>query len=309
MRKFLLSISKRNEFGYLIVKCIRRIIVFFKYSIYSDKYLIEYRFKTIFERKLDWSNLKTLNEKIQWLKLYDRTDFYTICADKYAVRDFLKAEFGEDSLIPLLFASDNWREINGKNIQKYPCIIKANHTSGDFIILRDDKVNWKEIQLQCRSWLDKNYYTISQEWQYKNIKRKIVVEELLQTKDKRIPNDYKLHYINGVLQFVYVSVDREGKNKRNIYDPEWHPLYFSWVAKSANITNVRGEEITAPATFEKMKEIGRRIASYFKYVRVDFYDVDGVLYFGEITLHHGSGFDVFVPQEYDLKYGNLLKID
>lgn len=309
LKVVLKNLEVRSWGGYTFVKVLRFLYAFFCKRKLSDKQIAERKFEKVFGHKLDLTHPKTLNEKIQWLKLYDREDFYTMCADKYAVRNYFKGLFGEEYLIPLLFVTDNWTKINSDNIIDFPCIVKANHTSGDYFILRSPAdVKWNELRLKCRMWLDKDFYKISQEWQYKNIKRKIVVEKLLQTKSGRIPNDYKLHYINGELQFVYVSVDREGGNKRNIYDSEWKPLYFSWVESTKDSDNIRGEEIDAPDTFEKMKEFGEIIAKNFKYVRVDFYDVDGKLYFGEITLHHGSGYDVFVPEEYDLEYGKLLRL-
>jgi hypothetical protein len=151
-------------------------------------------------------------------------------------------------------------------------------------------------------------YEATLELQYKDIKTLIIIEKLLQTKEGFIPNDYKLHFINGKLEFVYCSVGRETINKRNIYDADWKPLMFTWSEKYKDPTTLRGPEIEAPSTFAKMKELGAVIAKDFKYVRVDFYDVDGKLYFGEITLHHGSGFDVFVPDTYDKYYGELLKL-
>ncbi|GHT88006.1 hypothetical protein FACS1894137_15990 [Spirochaetia bacterium] len=191
----------------------------------------------------------------------------------------------------------------------FPCIVKANHSQGDNLILRNNTdVDWKELKILCRKWLKRDYYACGQEWPYKNIERKIIVEKLLQTQNAKLPNDYKLHYINGELEFVYVTVDREGENKRNIYDADWNPLYFTWYDKSRDSKTLRGKEIPAPTSFNMMKQMGHIIAEYFSYVRVDFYDVDGRLYFGEITLYHGSGFDVFVPAEYDLFYGNKLKL-
>ena len=303
---------KKNKFKkrwvYILYVAAYKVKMFLKFGLRSNRKILSKRYQYVFGRKIDLKNPHTLNEKIQWLKLYDHKDLYTVCADKYAVRKYLSDMFGEEYLIPLLLHTSNPNEINLNNITTFPCIIKANHTSGDYVILRKPQnVNWKELQFMCRFWLSKNYYLESQEWQYKNIKRQIVVEKLLQTKEGKIPNDYKLHYINGTLMFVYVSIDREGVNKRNIYDAEWKPLPFSWVSRETT-ENVKGKDICQPSTFEKMKEIGGVIAKNFKYVRVDFYDVDGHLYFGEITLHHGSGFDIFSPDEYDFIYGDLLKL-
>lgn len=308
IKNFMRTVRFQNDFIFWVCRVFYEVKVFFKFRIYSDRTILLSKYKKIFGYSLNLSSPRTLNEKLQWLKLNDRKDFYTICADKYAVRDFLGEKFGTEYLVPLIYHTNDWRNITPEHISQYPCIVKANHTSGDYVILRNkDDVNWKQLRLKCKWWLKKDYYIVSQEWQYKNIERQIVVEELLQTENGRIPNDYKLHYINGELQFVYVSIDREGVNKRNIYDANWQPLNFSWVEKGVN--NVRGREIEPPATFDVMKRIASKVAENFKYVRVDFYDVDGRLYFGEITLHHGSGFDVFSPVEYDLKYGELLNLD
>ena len=300
--------EKYNSDFYCMLKCLKDSFRKIKMRRISDEESIQNGFKKIFGRKADLENPQTLNEKIQWLKLHDRKDFHTICADKYAVRQFLSERYGDDYLIPLVFHTSKWREINIDNITRFPCIVKANHTSGDYVILRSpDSVNWKELRRKCRIWLNKDYYLITREWQYKNIKREIVVEELLQTNEGKIPNDYKLHYFNGELKIVYVSVDREGINKRNIYDENWEPLLFSWVSPGSK-TSDRGPEIDPPTTFKEMKRIGSEIAKLFAYVRVDFYDVDGKLYFGEITLHHGGGYDVFIPEEYDFIYGKKLDL-
>lgn len=308
IKAYLLHCHQKNTLCFYLTLTCFKIVYFLKFSLRSDKSIIKRKYRKIFGRNLDLEHPETLNEKIQWLKLYEHKDFHTTCADKYVVREWLSERFGDDCLIPLVFHTDNWREIHAGNIREFPCIIKANHTSGDYMILRDAaKVDWKSVQRECHWWLRRNYYQTSQEWQYKNIKKRIVVEKLLQTKEGKIPNDYKLHYINGKLEFVYVSVDREGANKRNIYDRNWNPLPFSWVAKAKSAQGgIRGEEVPAPPSFDIMVKLGTEIAKLFKYVRVDFYDVDGHLYFGEITLHHGSGFDVFVPDEYDYVYGEKL---
>ena len=304
---FLKSIKYHGEVGYWVYWFLFKTRTLMKYKIFSDEYNVKREYKKKIGKVLHLQNPCMLNEKIQWLKLYVRDDFHTICADKYSVRDWIKNEFGEKYLVPLVLHTDNWRDITLSCIPDYPCIIKANHTCGTYHIIRDkNKIDIKKIRTDCRCWLAWNYYATSQEWQYKNIKRKILIEKLLLTNDGHLPNDYKLHYINGVLKFIYVSIDREGCNSRNIYTPDWELLPFSWVSKDTK--NVIGEDIPAPATLALMKDFGHRVATKFKYVRVDFYDVDGRLYFGEITLHHGSGYDVFTPSEYDLFYGNQLQL-
>lgn len=275
--------------------------------IVGDKRITEKKYEKIFGRKLDIENPKTLNEKIQWLKINSHENIHTILADKYEARKWLADRFGDEYLVPLLFETTDYRKVNAENIPNEPCIVKGNNGCGSYLIIRDKSiVDWKKLQLECKKWLHTNYYYASQEWQYKNIKPRIIVEKLLVTKDGKIPNDYKLHFINGELKFVYCSVDREGGNHRNIYDSSWKPLDFVWIAPSKVRNDLRGPEIDKPETFDKMVEIGKEIAKLFKYVRVDFYDVDGKLYYGEVTLHHGGGFDVFIPEKFDFEYGEEL---
>ena len=116
----------------------------------------------------------------------------------------------------------------------------------------------------------------------------------------------KLHYINGELQFIYCSIDREGENYRSIYSPDWKRIDMEWVAPKDHKGGLVGKDIPPPQTLEKMKKIADEIAKNFKYVRIDFYDVDGKLYYGEITLHHGSGFDTFEPKRMDEIFGKKL---
>lgn len=271
---------------------------------------IRRKYHSVHKQELDLKDPKTLNEKIQWLKLYGFEDFHTKCADKYRMREFLKEVLGtEDYQIPVLYKTVNWKDINLSVIPDEPCVIKANHTQGDVLIVRDkNQLDIKRLRTDCHWWMNRNIYKTSQEPQYKNIQPMIIIEKLLLTKEGKIPNDYKLHYINGELQFVYCAVDREGINKRNIYDADWKPVMFTWSEPEKDATTLRGPEIAAPKSFDKMKELASQIAKYFKYVRVDFYDVDGDLYFGEITLHHGSGLDVFNPIDMDLYYGQKLKL-
>lgn len=276
--------------------------------ILGDRKVTRMKYKKIYQREPNLDNPVTLNEKILWLKLNDHKPIHTLCADKYTVRGYLKERFGEDYLVPLLYVTDKWQDLTLDNIPNEKCIIKASHSQGDMLIVKDkSKVDIKKLRYDARIWLMRNLYFETQEWQYKNCKPRIIIEKLLQDKEGHIPNDYKLHYINGKLEFVYCSVGRETVNKRNIYDADWNPLYFSWVEPYKDASTIRGEEIPAPQTFEEMKRIGSEIAKDFpNYVRVDFYDVDGKLYFGEITFHHGSGMDVFRPEEYDKVYGDKL---
>ncbi len=291
----------------LLYRLYRQVRYNFPVYIMGDEYIIKKKYKRVFGRNLNLENPQTLTEKIQWLKLNVREDFHTICADKYAARQIWR-KYGEDGLIPLLFMTYNWQDIKEDNIPDVPCIVKCNSGSGEYQIIREkNNVDYERLRKNCRRWLEENYYYLSQEWQYKNIKPCIIIEKLLQDKNGKIPNDYKLHCINGKVEFVYCSVDREGENYRSIYTPEWERMNMEWVAPRDH-KGYFGADIEKPKTFSRMVEIAEDIAKNFAYVRVDFYDVDGKLYYGEITLHHGSGFDTFEPEKYDLQYGEKLNL-
>ena len=269
------------------------------------------KFKESFGRALNLNDPKTLNEKIQWLKIYDYVDkpFYTQCSDKYWVRSYIAKEFGEEYLVPLLFETTDCSKIQYDSFPDCHCIVKPNHSSGDYIIVRDkNEIDFQWLRNECNHWLKTDYYRRSKEWQYKNIERRIIVEKLLEKKDGKIPNDYKLHFINGEFQFVYVSYDREGVNDRCVFDENWNRLPFVWLEKVKYKPTLNTALVPRPASFKKMIEFGTRVAQNFKYVRVDFFDVDGQLFFGEITLCHGGGFDSFFPEEYDLFFGNKLSL-
>lgn len=265
------------------------------------------KYKLVFGRELSLNNPETLNEKLQWLKLNERDEYLTKCADKLLSRDIWK-KYGEDGLVPLVYKTYNWREINEARLPDYPCIIKCNTGCGNYVIVRDKEIaDYRKIRNECKKWLTGNFYYKTQEYQYKNIKPCIMIEKLLLDKKGKIPNDYKLHYINGELQFIYCSIDREGLDYRSIYSPDWKLLDFEWLGKSLH-GKKSGSPISKPATYERMVSIGSEIAKDFKYVRVDFYDVDGKLYYGEITLEHGSGYDTFIPEKYDYIYGKKLNL-
>ena len=308
------KLEKLTKYGEPIVSLFMVIRDLDKYrqNIGSDRQCICRKFKREFGYCPDLDNPQTLNEKIQWLKINVHKDIQTVCADKYAVREWLIEKFGEEIkeyLIPLYFATSDWREITYDKLPDEPFIIKSNHGCHQYAIVRDkSKIDIRQLRIKCKLWLSTDPYIDSQEWQYKNIPRKIVVEKLLQTSDGKIPNDYKLEYFNGQLQFVYCSIGRESENKRNIYDPQWNPLPFSWVSKGNNQAEPKGDDIPAPASYESMKKYGDAIARLFDYVRCDFYDLEGHLYFGEITFHHGGGYNHFIPNDYDLYWGKRLTL-
>jgi hypothetical protein len=278
--------------------------------VMGDKWMIKRSFRTSMGFSPNLDNPKTLNEKLQWLKLNDRDDFHTLAADKLRVRDYYKSTFGDEHIVPLIKHFNSWKDVTYDSLPDEPFVIKANTGTGTWMIVRDKRdLNIKKLRIKCRKWLNCNHYYGTQEWQYKNIKPCLIVEKLLTDSEGKIPVDYKLHYINGELQFIYCVVDREGDAYRAMFSPDWKLLPFQWVS----VLNHKPLRSTVnepkPKNLDKMIEYGNIIAKKFKYyVRVDYYEVGGKMYFGEITMHHGSGHNKFFPSNVEEVYADKLII-
>ncbi|WP_252736923.1 ATP-grasp fold amidoligase family protein [Zobellia galactanivorans] len=262
--------------------------------------------------KLNLKNPQTLNEKINWLKLYDRTALHTQCSDKYEVRKFVSEQIGEEFLVPLYLETEDPQKITPGNIINTPCIIKTNHdSSGGFFIYNKNKINWVSLQKKLSKRLHSNYFWSSREWQYKNIKPRIIVEKLLQDVHGDIPNDYKFHCFNGKVRMISVDIGRNTENHhRNWYSRNWEREPYKWSSHKGNkYTDPTENDLDQPENFELMKSLSEKLASPFCYARIDWYDVNGKLFFGEITFHHDGGYLPILPQIWDKKLGGELNLE
>lgn len=314
MKIFFKDFVNKIKYNYYIYRFYYLLFYLFPYYLLGEKRysLLQIKLKwkkSHIKYKLNIDNPITLNEKIQWLKLNDKKPFYSFCVDKLTARKYWVDKVGGiDCLVPLIFQTDNWRDINYDILPSEPFIIKCSSGSNSYVIVRNKQnLNIKLLRNECRRWLSVNYYLLSQEWQYKYNHPTILIEKLLLDNKGKIPNDYKFHCMNGKVVFIYCAVDREGKNYRCIYSPNWKMMNFVWESSNSP-SNLIIDEITKPVNLNKMIRISEKIAKDFKYVRVDFYEILGKLYYGEITLHHGSGYDAFNPEEWDYKFGKILNL-
>lgn len=300
MKKTIKNIIKKspmfNRFNLLRFK----INYFFK----NDEIFIRERYKRIFRRELDLENPKTFNEKIQWRILKDHNPIYTQLADKYLVRDYIKEKIGEEYLIKLLGVYESVDEIEYNKLPN-KFVLKCNHDSGSVIICKDKSTfNKEEANKKLKYFLKRNFYIISREWQYKNIKPLIICEEFLEENEKS-PNDYKFHIFNnskGYNMFIQCDVDRFDGHKRAILNENWELMDFLLKHKNPNPLPKR------PNQLEKMKKLALEISQGYEAVRVDFYEVNGKIYFGEITFTPGAGTENFYPNEWDYKLGEMWEI-
>ncbi len=294
-----------------MLQFLRKINSYISCRVLSDRIFVKKEYKNALGKSLNLKDPKTLNEKICWLKLYDRTRLHTICADKFTVRGYVKEKIGEDFLIPLLFHTECPSELKCDVLKEFPCIIKTNHDSGGGIVIRHiDDFDKEKVQKHFRKKLNTNYYYHSKEWQYKNIRPYIIVEKLILDLDGKIPRDYKFHCFHGKVEVIEVDFDRYENHKRNYYNTDWELLPFTWGTPYGNQTKVDNykNKVAPPSKLSEMITIAEKLSLAFKYVRIDLYCVNKKIYFGEITFHHDSGKGKFEPEEFDLYYGNKLKL-
>ncbi len=297
------DIYRNYDFGYYLLRPVYLLYEFGLRCI-SDKYIIKSSFKKHMGYELDLKNPKTLNEKINWLKLYDRSSLHTLVSDKFKVREYVKEKIGSQYLIPLLYHTKDAKNISPENLPNSNFIIKTNHDSSGGVIVRNkSSIDWVKVQKRFRRLLKENHFYSTREWQYKNIEPRIVVEELLTYEDGSIPDDYKLHCFNGKFAFMMIDFDRHSERRtRNLYDKDWNLIPCNW-------GRPYGKKLEKPKGFDKMKKLAEKLAQDFIYARVDFYYVREKIYFGELTFHHASGFQKFYQEECDLKFGKLLNLN
>ena len=275
----------------------------------SDRSAIERKFAEIFGYPLDWANPRTLNEKLNWLKLNFRDPLQKIAADKFAVRAHVAAKVGEQYLIPLIRKCGRAEEIRFAELPA-AFVLKTNHGSGQNWIVRDkSKEDERKVVRQFREWMATSHYAASREWPYKGMPPAIVIEELLQDENGQIPSDFKFHCFGGKVAAIQVDLDRETAHRRNFYDLEWNLQPFIWTEWEVDKPSwPNGRAVERPAALAEMVRVAETLAADFPYARIDLFYCRGKVYFGEITFYHGGAFERFDPPEFDRFFGDKLAL-
>jgi hypothetical protein len=306
MRAFIKKLYYNTRTGYLIISIPKYFYDLFRFRLLPllpEETYVKMQFRHIMGYELNIKNPQTFNEKIQWIKFNIRIDLYTLCADKLAVRDYIKEQIGEEYLIPLIFHTNNPEELTLDKLPDYPVIIKTNHASGNVVIVKNKySIYIKRIQKKMKALLKENFYFRTKEWQYKNIKPQILVEKLLMDEYGNIPVDYKFHCFHGKVEAIQVDISRFTEHKRNFYDVQWSLLPFSLTYDVSN------EIIRKPDNLLQMITLSEKLAAAFIYVRVDLYVIKDHIYFGELTFTSGNGMELFNPPKFDKILGDKLKL-
>lgn len=271
----------------------------------NDKRYLNILFKTVFGRRINWENPKTYNEKIQWLKMNDHREEYVIIADKIAAKEYVAERIGKEYIIPTLGVYDNFDDIDFSKLPNQ-FVIKCNHDSGGLSICLDKKnFNIEEAKKKIEKSLKTDYFYVSREWPYKQIKPRILVEKYLEDKVDGELRDYKFFCFDGKAKLMFVAADRQDKNKETTFD--FFDLDYNHIDVRNGHPNAE-KPPHKPKNFKKMIELAEKLAKGFTHVRVDFYEVNGKIYFGELTLYHWGGLTPFEPEEWDEKMGEMLKL-
>ena len=273
-------------------------------DLIPDETYLSLRFRYVFGYWPDLKNPTTFNEKLNWLKLHDRRPIYTTLVDKIAVKDYVAGMLGEEFVTPTLGVWSDAADIDFDSLpDKF--VLKTNHGSGDALIcLNKMTFNCRRARKLLSDVQRRGIYSIGREWPYKAVPRKILAEPLLEAHDGHEINDYKFLFFNGVHRCSFVCSERRGKEglKVTFFDPSWNRLPFERKYPASS------EDIPKPKEHNKMVALGQKLAEGFPFVRIDFYDIDGMIRFGEFTLYPGCGFEPFAPPEYDAILGSWLKL-
>ena len=274
------------------------------YDRMSDEEFLKMKFKRVMGKELDLENPQTFNEKLQWLKLYNRKPEYTMMVDKYKVRQYIKEKLGEEYLIPLLGAWDDPDEINFETLPEQ-FVLKCNHNSGlGMCICKDkSKLDIQKVREGLHQGLKENYFRKNREWPYKNVKPRILAEEFKVDESGEL-RDYKFYCFNGEPKVFLVASERFSRHRTyfDYFDMDGNNLPFTQGGKNNPVTP------QLPSTFEEMKKIAKKLSQGIPHVRIDLYSVDEKVYFGEFTFFDSSGFEKFTPNEWDEVFGGWIQL-
>lgn len=246
---------------------------------------------------------ETYNEKLQWLKLYDRNPLIPLCCDKYLCREYITRCGLQKLLVPLY-----WEGFDPANIpfEELPeeFVIKVTHGSTFNIICdRSNRMSRQKIIRKCNRWLHTRFIPCYGEWFYGKKKPRVIIEQLLHGDDGRAIKDYKVFCSHGVPFYIRVDSDRFTKHKSDMYDCEWRHLTGHTGYPNS------GEKIEKPNCLKELLDYAKIISKPFIHARIDFYIVEQKIYFGEITFTNGAGFDRFSSYDFDLQMGRFISLN
>lgn len=271
--------------------------------VLNDETFLKFYYRILIGRKLDLEHPKGYNEKIQWLKLHDRNEGYCQLVDKYKVKKIVADMIGEEYVVPII--AGPWKSVDEIEVEKLPrrFVLKVSHDCGGIVICKNkEDFNWKKAKKKLKKALETNYYYVGREWPYKNIVPCVFAEEYLDFQNEDSLIDYKFMCFNGIPQIMFTVTERSKGVKVDFFDMDFNHLPI--VRHYPNSQ----KRIDKPAQFERMKELAQVLARDYPHVRIDFYEVEGRIYFGEYTFYPGNGLEEFASYDDDLELGKMITV-
>ena len=275
------------------------------YKRMDDLSYLKKMYFAYFGKELNLDNPKTFNEKTQWLKLFDRNERYIQMADKYDAKKYIDETLGSGFSVPTIGIYKDLKDIDFNNLPN-SYVIKTTHDSGGFVIVKDkNNLDIKELTKKINKSLKNKYFYYQREWPYKFIQPRIIVEPYLLEEGQEQCPEFKLFCFNGKVELVLVCLgSAHGSGRSNdFFDKNFNHIPVDTVFKQYD----KGQ-ISKPKYYNQMIEAAEKLAKNTLFLRVDFYCLTDRFYIGELTFYHNAGLCHFDPEEYDEKFGNLLKL-
>lgn len=290
----------------LIHKIVGRLASWGVFNRMPDERYIKLIYWARMGSKLNLENPQTFNEKLQWLKLFDRKPEYTRMVDKYEAKKYVADIIGEEYVIPTLGVWDRFEDIDFDALPNQ-FVLKCTHDSGGLVICRDkSQLDLDAAKKKINRSLRTNFYLHGREWPYKDVNPRIIAEKYMEDSEtQELLRDYKFFTFDGVAKALFIASDRQKadeKTKSDFYDMNFKHLPFTNGHPNADI------ELAKPQRFEEMKRLVEQLSQGIPQLRVDFYEVNGKAYFGDLTFSHWSGLTPFEPEEWDKTLGDWIKL-
>lgn len=270
----------------------------------SDEAYLRLVFRIKMGKSLNLSNPQSFNEKLQWLKLNDRRPEYTMMVDKYAVKEYVEGIIGEEHIIPTLGVWNRFDDIDFNSLPNQ-FVLKCTHDSGGLIIVKDkSNLDIAKARKKINHCLKHNYYWGLREWPYKDMKPRIIAEQFMVDESGTDLKDYKFFCFNGEMKFFKIDFDRYTDHHANYYDPTGEIMPFG----EAQYPPTPKKQLVIPKELPQMIALSEKLSRGIPFLRVDFYNINGMIFFGELTFFPASGIGKFTPEEWDNTLGSWLDL-
>lgn len=273
-------------------------------NVFGDSLYLRMFFRYRFGRKLDLKNPQTYNEKLQWLKLYDRKPEYTKMVDKHAVKEYVAERIGEEHIIPTLGVWDRFEDIDFDALPDQ-FVLKCTHDSGGLIICTDKaKLDIEKARKTIGHAMKRQYYVNTREWPYKDVPHRIIAEQYMVDESGYELKDYKFFVFDGRVEAMFIAT---GRNDEAMCFDFFDREFCHMPIKKGGHPNTE-KILQKPQSFSQMIEIAEELGKGIPHVRVDLYSINNRIYFGEMTFFSGSGFSAFSPEKWDYTFGDWIHL-